>query len=767
MKTILEQRCALCGLKASAALYLEEGLPFCCPGCRAVYRILEAQKSLSGYDEHPVFREAVKSGLISNPELLEKMREKSREIEGLETQKLHLEIENMWCPSCAEVIKLVLEQLKGVKNCLVDYCTDLASIEWAPRFISEDRIIAAISSLGYRPQRLEDVREKPCHSGLWLKFIIAAFCALNVMMFSYPVYASYFFPDEAGLAEMFSWLSLAASIPALGFCGYPIYLRFWNGLKAGIIGMEALISLSVFSAFGFSVYELLMGSKHIYFDTATVIVTFVLLGKIIESKAKFSAKESLMRLTRALPRRGRKQDLGFVPLKDIQAGDILIAHAGEKIVLDGVVVEGEGGADESLMTGEVVPAAKSIGDKVVSGSLLLRGSIAYRVAATLEQSTLKEMISLIETELEHKVPYTRSADMAAKRFVPAVLMIALAIVFFDPLRALSVLVIACPCALGIAAPLVESRLMHSLLSLGAVIRNRGVLSVLGKETAYVFDKTGTVTEGKFRVLSGLEHFSETERAVLKSMSLRSAHPISVAISNAIHEKPVFLQSFEDVQGFGLKASYQNVQYRLGCPSFFNGPCPKSNEDGVITTVLFAREGRKPEAIFLGDHIRPEIKEIICFLPISYLVSGDGEATVAKVAKICGFDGFAAESQPLQKRDFIDRLRKQGEIVCFVGDGLNDAPAIAVANVGISVMTAADMSIQASDILLTTDNLSVLTALRVLGSKGRRLIRQNLFWAFGYNAVGIGLALFGYLTPIYAAFAMVASSVIVILNSQRI
>ncbi len=766
MKTISEQSCALCGLKAQGSAYSEGELRFCCPGCRAVYRILEAQKSLSGYEEHPIFREAVKSGLISNPELLETMRERSREMDSFETRRLHLDIQNMWCPSCAEVIRLILMQQKGVKNCVVDYCTDLASIEWVPRFISEDRILAIIEGLGYGPRRLCDDQGKSAHSLLLLRFIVAAFCALNVMMFSYPVYASYFFADSSGLADTFSRLSFAASIPALTYCGYPVYRRFWQGMKAGILGMEALISISVFSAIGLSVYELAKGSNHIYFDTATVIITFVLLGKIIESKAKFSAKESLMRLTRALPRRGRKKGVGFVPLKEIRAGDILVAHAGEKIVLDGIVVEGEGGADESLMTGEVVPVQKLKGESLIGGSLLKRGSVSYRVTKTLEESTLSELISLIETELKDKVPYSRAADRVAKWLVPAVLSIAVSLLFFAPLRALSVLVIACPCALGIAVPLVESRLMHRLSACGAVVRNRGALSLLGKETAYVFDKTGTVTEGKFRVLSGLDEIPARDRAVLKSMCLQSAHPASVAISTAIAEKPAPLDSFEDVQGNGLKASYQNEDYCLGSASFLGEKVPECRDGGVITTVFFSKGGRTLAALSLGDQIKTGMKELVQSLPATYLLSGDGQNTVSKVAGLCGFKGFLAEANPLSKRDFIDTLRKR-EVICFVGDGLNDAPAIAGADIGISVMSATDMSIQASDILLTTDNLSVLQTLRTLGKQARRLISQNLFWAFGYNVIGIGLAVFGLLSPIYAAFAMVLSSVIVILNAQRI
>lgn len=773
MKTTEEPACSLCQLPVLQRGLVDGELPFCCHGCQAVYRILESQGHLNQYWDQPVFQQAVSSGLISNPKLLQQLRDRARESDDFESKKIALEIGQMWCPSCAEVIRLILLHEKGIRKCVVDYATDLASIEFLPHMISKARIFEIIRRLGYAPEELTDSKGKAFHKQLWLRLIIGAFCSLNIMMFSLPVYAAFFESDPTDLSHLFAWLSLAFSLPVLLYSAWPIYRRFWQALILGFVGMEALITVSVFSAFILSLYNLAIGSTHIYFDSMAVVITLLLLGKVIESKAKFSAKESLLHLTRALPRRGRQVhadgSTSFCPLKNIQIGDVLATHAGEKIVLDGVVVQGEGAADESLLTGEAMPAPKHEGDPVIAGAILQSGSVCYRVTANLTGSTLQHLISMIEQELGHKAKYTRAADKVVQWFVPSVVAIALLTLLLFPetgfIRALSVLLIACPCSLGIAAPLVESRMLHRLSSIGAIVRNRGCLALLGKETLYVFDKTGTVTEGKFTVLSGLEPLSSHDLSVLKALCQSSAHPIASSIDRALSCSPVPLDSFQNFHGKGLKATQSGDIYLLGSKSFVGAEDSAPTAE-VITRVYFSKNGQLLAAIALGDRIKPEIPGLIGSLPRSVLVSGDAAQTVAAVSKKCRFSDFLAECHPLDKGEFVSKQRTLGKVVCFIGDGLNDAPAIAGASIGISVQAAADMSIQASDILLTTDDLTVLNRMRQIGRTGRKRIVQNLFWAFGYNVIGIGLAAAGMLSPIYSAAAMVLSSLIVIVNAQR-
>lgn len=789
---MVDLNCTLCQSPVYREGYRHDEDLFCCAGCQAVYQILSSQSAISGYKEHPLFRQALKSGLISNPDLMEQIRQADWEAPQEEFKKLHLEIGDMWCPSCAQVISLILLREKGVRQCVVDYATDLAAIEYTPRYISEEKILTLIKQLGYQPAYLQDPRQSAVSRSLILRFIIAAFFSLNVMMFSYPIYASYFDADLIGYSELFGWLSLLASIPVIGYCAWPIWRRFYTGMRAGILGMETLVCMGVAAATGLSLYELWHGSLYVYFDSMTVIIFFVLLGKIIESKAKFSAKDALIQLTRSLPRRGRKYladgSSAFVPLKEIEVGDRLIISKGEKIVLDGIVEEGEGACDESLMTGESLPVRKQTGCAVLAGTLLQQGNLVVRVTAQLEETALHRIIEMVEQDVGYKTKYVRAADRIVKWFVPLVIGLALCTAafcyFFNVqdgnyssaqtaiIRAISILLISCPCAIGIAAPLAESYVLNAMAKMGVIVRNRGCLPFLGRETVFICDKTGTMTEGKFTVLHGLEKMNTIEKSYLKGLVERSNHPIAAAIRQVLPIESARYEYVEEIAGRGLKGSIDDETYYLGSGDFLRQQGfvldNQEHTNGISTSVYFGKQGGKPVNIVLGDKIREDAKELIALLgkAKTMLISGDSASCVEHVAKVCGFTSWEAGCQPLRKRELVDRLRKQGEVVVMLGDGINDAPALTAAHAGIAVVSATDISIQVSDILLTTNKLNAIAAIRTIASKGRKIVQQNLFWAFFYNCLGIGLAVAGYLTPLFAAFAMVASSLIVLLNAQR-
>jgi heavy metal translocating P-type ATPase len=786
--------CALCDNDLPSNSIVDGDRGFCCHGCHAVFNILTTTNQLTNFQETAVFQQALRSGLISNPALLEQIRRNRPNVPENEMEKLHLEVGEMWCPACAEVIRLVLLQEKGVRNCVVDYATDLASIEFAPRFISKDRIQELIKSLGYHPASLDTLRSAVSFS-LYLRFIIAAFCALNVMMLAYPIYATYFDYDSQDYGQLFAWLSLITSIPVVTYSAWPIFRRFLTGFKVGLFGMETLVVIGVATAFGLSVHELMNGGTRVYFDSMTVIITFVLLGKIIEAKAKFSAKDALIHLTRSLPRRGRKRltdgSLAFVSVKEMTPGDIIVAFQGEKIVLDGIVIEGEGACDESLMTGETLPVLKTNGISVLGGSILLNGSLTFRICNVAQESALYKIIDMVQQDIGHKSTYIRAADYIVHRFVPFILLFALGTAavcwllgITDPgksidqtaiIRAISVLLISCPCAIGIAAPLAESRVMSGLAALGAIVRNRGCLTLLGKETVFVFDKTGTVTEGRFTVLSGLDKLSAELRSLLKGLTSQSNHLIANAIARSIEELPTTLTQIEEFTGLGMKGFCQEGVLLLGSAEFMRQQGIVLREElldnlSVISSTVHVAFNRQHVAqLCLGDQIRENVKDVIHALSPAktILLSGDSVMPVEEVARACAFNSWCAGCTPLQKREYIENLRKEGQIVCMVGDGINDAPALTAANIGISVVSATDISIQVSDLLLTTDRLQVIPKIRALALKGQAIIRQNLFWAFFYNVVGIGLAAFGVLSPIFAAFAMVASSLMVLFNAKRI
>lgn len=781
-------KCALCGhtLGAFSVGSGEQG--FCCFGCQTVYRILLARKELGDFETHPLFIQAMKSGLISNPHLLEEIRLKQQESAQEEIEKVHFEIEDLWCPSCADVIRLMLVQEKGIKNCLIDYATDLASIEYSPRHFSRDQVLEKVRKLGYTPHLLEQSEPRAVQLSLYLRFAVAAFFSANTMMLSYPMYASYFTADPARYGRLFAWISFFASLPVLLYSAKPIFQRFFNGLRLAFFGMEALIVMGVSSAFGLSLYTLFRGGEHVYFDSMSVIITFVLLGKIFESRAKFSTKETLFRLSKSLPKKGRKRLVdgteSFVLLKEVAKGDLLVALAGEKIVLDGVVVEGEGTCDESMMTGEPMPLTKKGGERVVGGTILCQGRLVYQVTATQDATVLHQIVQMIENDMDRKSYYVRAVDPIVRFFVPIIGMIALCTgiamlvdgksVEEGVLRAVSILLISCPCAIGIAAPLAESRTLSALAALGVMVRNRACLALLGKEDLWLFDKTGTITEGHFEVLEGLNVLSPKHRQILKALVLQSAHPICVAIGRRLSAESIELQRFRETIGKGLFAQKGGDEYLLGSLEYMRenevaGVADLSGTDGVVTEVFFAGNRQILAKITLGDRIKAEAPHVINALrpKQTILLSGDGPKSVETVAALCGFTSWKAMMTPLDKRNFIDELRAEGKIVCMMGDGMNDAPALTGANIGISVLSASDLSVQVSDILLMTERLNVVCPMLDIAKRGRRILKQNLFWAFFYNIIGVGLAVGGFINPLISASAMVLSSLIVIFNAQRI
>lgn len=755
-------------------------------GCETVYQILSATHEEALFQNHPLFQQALKAGIISNPALQEEIHHKQQQAVG-DYHKVMLQISGMWCPSCAEIIRYFLLQKEGIKQCTVDYVNDIASVEYHPHYFSKDSIFQLIQSLGYEAESLDLKDDQPKNQQLSIRFIVAAFCSLNVMMFAYPLYATYFDFESEGYGLYFAWLSFYFSLPVIFYSAWPIYRRFWLSLKAKQFGMETLVVMGVSASFFLSTYELIHESDQVYFDSMTVIICLVLLGKIVENRAKFSSKNVLNQLAKSFPRKARKRFLSgeqrFVPIKEIQLEDCVVLCQGEKIPLDGLVVDGGGWVDEAVMTGEVKPVLKQIGDQLMSGSILQKGWICYRVTSKLEASTMSQIIHLVEEEIHKRPAYKKMVDWIVQWFVPVVIMIAgldfLAVYFYTSslpeafLQSLSVLLISCPCAIGIAAPIAESHLIQELASQGLVIRDRNMLEHLSRIDCYIFDKTGTVTEGDFQVLEGLEKLSDHERRVLKAMTERSNHLISQAIYKNISEEGSSLTFFEEVSGQGLRAQHGQESYFLGSRVFVEraaGLVLDTKQSPRIRTVVFyAKDGVLLASIHLGDRLKQEIKHVLNSLKPAetILLSGDIEQDVENVALECGFSSWKSSCTPFEKKRFIDELKAKGRMVCMIGDGINDAPALAAAHVGISIKSAADISARASNGILTTDSLQVIAQAKTIAARGQKILKQNLFWAFFYNLIGVALALTGLLTPIFSALAMTLSSLLVVLNAKRI
>lgn len=749
-------QCDLCHLSLPKNPLSDEERSFCCAGCRAVYQILSAQGALEGARDHPLFHQAARSGVISNPALLEELQESS------EISKLHLEIGEMWCPSCADLIQLIVMRLPGLQSVSVDYTTDLALIRYDPRRVGVERILESISRLGYEPHRIEEARG----ASRWflVRMVVSFFSLLNLMMFAYPTYAGQWSGLGATYYDQLAYLSFWFALPSALFCAWPIYRRFWSGLRVGMVGMEALVTIGALSSFFLSTYQLFWGSGAVYYDSMAALIFFVLLGKWIERRAKFSVRTSLLQLARALPKRARRRgpdgSYSFVSLKEVVVGETLVAFCGEKIALDGEVVEGEGGCNESLITGEALPVVKRVGSLLVGGSLLSSGWLAYRVSRLPGESTLHRIVEMVQLDLPGKRQPASFVDSIVRWLVPAALLLALALALMgEPLRALSVLLIACPCAIGIAAPLVESLVTHLFSKRGALVRSRAALRLFGREDLYLFDKTGTITRGLFEVQCGLESLSEEQRAQLKGLASQSTHPVSVAIAGAIEGPAARFDRVEERAGLGMVGW-------IGESSFFLGSSELLGRK--ILGVGFMREGELLADLQMGDELRPGTAQMVAELDVdAELLSGDSEQVVRRVASEVGLYKWRAGCSPMEKREVVRRYSESGKVVAMVGDGINDGPALSSAHVAISLASASEISIQVADLLLTNGELSDLPMLRELARRGQLIAKQNLCWAFGYNAIGVAMAVVGWLSPLLAALLMVLSSLFVTFNALRL
>ncbi len=772
--------CHLCNLGLPTDPLWLEANPFCCSGCLVVFQILLSLGINTPSMDHPIILRAIEAGLISNPDSL---GEKER-LKG-EKKKIYFQIDNLFCSACGVAITILLEKERGVLSCYVDYLTDLAAIEYLPILIGKEEIFKKIEQLGYLPKPIVSNAEKQKGRS---RFFVAGFLSMNLMMLAVPLYVEAFGILTEGYEKVLGWLSCSLSFPLLLYCGAPLWKRCWVHLKAGLFGMEGLVFLGTFSSFFFSLLMLIEGKIFsLYFDSMGMLLFLVLFGKELEKKAKISAKEKLFCITKTLPRSARlclEENIEkFVPLEEIQAGDKIKVRSGEKIPLDGEVLFGEGACDESLMTGESLPRIKQTKDPVIGGSLLKRGELTILVTKTVNETFLHQVIELIEAQLGQKKRRYPLVDKFSSLFVPALLLLALG-AFFALLaageggeaafaRALTICLISCPCAIGLAVPMSEAFLIANLAKLKVIVRNRAALAFLGKESVYVFDKTGTVTHGDFKLKMDGKPLLIEERGIIKTLALASRHPIACALSFAITEPPLLLSEVEEIPSRGMRGIYQGGEVLLGSSSFLKERgvdlIEERGPEQIGTLLYFAMHGKCITTLILEDRLRSRMKKMLLRLKgvKTLLLSGDIEESVKKVSEKCGFESYQAALSPLEKAEVIAAFQAEGAVVAMVGDGVNDGPALSAANIGISTRGALDLAIHASDLIMTGRDLSRIPLIRMIGAQTNRIIKQNLIWAFGYNTLAVTLALFGKLTPLLAVFAMSSSSLITLLNTLRI
>lgn len=725
-----------------------------------------------------------------------------------------LDISGMTCASCVAHVEKAISKLDGVDMANVNLATESATIGFDPKRVNLEEIMSSVNASGYRaaphsldPDENEQRKEQEIRS---LRNTMISSVVLSIPL----------------LASMFTMIF---HIPSLSFLHNPIFqlifatpVQFWIGrrfykaafssLRAGSPGMDVLVALGTSAAYFYSIFNgflaepLGIQSSGLYFEASAVIITLILLGRYFEALAKGRTSRALRKLISLQPKTARVQRNNQtieIPLTDVVPGDSVIVRPGERIPVDGTVISGSSAVDESAITGESLPIEKSAGETVVSGSINTHGSFIFEALHTGRNSMLSRIIAIVEEAQGSKAPIQKLADKIAAVFVPVVLGIA-AITFIAwwlvagdvsqaMVSAVAVLVIACPCALGLATPTAIMVGTGLGAQNGILIKNAGVLQTAGNINAVILDKTGTITRGKPEVQEIIptpppsEGGSEEARVrhiltVAASLEQYSEHPLAQAIvrkGSGEHSELLEVADFSAVPGKGVRGTIDGFPYCIGTTAFLQGEGVAV--DGVLkrktelerngaSVVLLSQNGLLIGMLAIADQLKPESQEGIQRLKVAgiqvFMITGDNRGTAASIAAKVGIDNdhVLSEVLPQDKAAEVKKLQGLGYTVAMSGDGINDAPALATADTGIAMGEGTDIAIESSDITLIRGDLRDISRAINLSTRTMAKIRQNLFWAFIYNSIGIPFAAFGLLNPIIAGAAMAFSSVSVVSNS---
>ncbi|UXR33619.1 heavy metal translocating P-type ATPase [Staphylococcus simulans] len=720
-------------------------------------------------------------------------------------EKAEFKISGMTCAACSSRIERVLSRTEGIDQANVNLVTEKASIEYDQSHVDMDQVFEKVKQLGYEPIALETADEAKARKNQELnrqkmKFIIAMILSLPLL---YTMVGHFSFLSFLPLPHVMTepWFQFILATPVQFILGWQFYKGAYGALRNKSANMDVLVALGTSAAYFYSIYMWIIhaGEKHIplYFETSAVLITLILLGKYFEAKAKGHASDAINKLLSLQVKEARVERDGeavSLPVDQVQKGDVLLIKSGEYVPLDGEIIEGETSLDESMLTGESIPVDKTIGDEVIGATLNHGNFIKVKVTHTGDDLVLNQIIKIVEEAQGEKPNIQRLADKISGIFVPTVLGIALVVFiiwfsFITPFNFqsslevfIAVIVIACPCALGLATPTSIMAGSGRSAELGVLFKSSEALEQTQNVDTIVFDKTGTLTEGQPSVYKVIDNTDNQQFGTLvKSLEVQSEHPLSQAITDYYQDaQNLIVEQYQTHPGNGI-SGYINGQFiKIGSQSFIQPDLNdwdeqleaeiKNLQHQGSTVVLASIDNQFAGLIALRDEPKTSAKALIERLNPNYdivMLSGDSQGTAEAIAEELGINRVIAGVKPDHKAEEITKLQDEGKNVMMVGDGINDAPALAKSNIGLAMGTGSDIAIEAGDIMIVGGDIEKVEDALDMSQRTMKNIKQNLFFAFCYNAIGIPIAAFGLLAPWVAGAAMAFSSVSVVLNALRL
>jgi P-type Cu2+ transporter len=701
---------------------------------------------------------------------------------------IDLAVEGVNCAGCMSKIERGLSDIPHVTLARVNLTDRRVALEWRAGTLDPVRFVDRLAELGYKAYPFETVRAEAIETeqaSFLLRCLgVAAFAAMNVMMLSIPVWSgnvSDMIPEQR---DFFHWLSALIALPAAAYSGQPFFISAYRALRARRTNMDVPISIGIVLALSTSVVETFHHAEHAYFDAALMLITFLVAGRYLDQSMRRRTRAVAGNLAALKAETATKfigaDEICEVPIAAVETGDIVLLRPGERSAVDGAVIEGQSKIDQSLITGETLPVKAAPGSAVYAGTLNLSGALRVRVSAAAEGTLLAEIARLLENAGQARSRYLRLADRASRLYAPVVHATALVTLigwvafgasWHDAIiTAVAVLIITCPCALGLAIPAVQTIVSGALFRSGVLLNSGDAVERLAEVDRVVFDKTGTLTLPELDVANA-ESIPQYVFDLAGRLALASHHPVAAAVARAALAKSP-LAGAEEIAGQGVRAVVDDLEVKLGRPSFCVAE-ELANEvlarDPEASVVAF-RHGDVCHVFAVRQRLRPDAAAAIAALRLGgmevEILSGDREPAVRHAAQSLGVHEWRAGVTPADKIARIDELTRQGFRVMMVGDGMNDAPALAAAHVSMSPVTATHLSQATADLVFLGDRLGPVVASIYFSRRALRLMRQNLWLAAGYNLLAVPLAIAGLATPLVAAAAMSGSSLIVILNALR-